>query len=112
MNCNSCVGCKFLYSHGEGYSNWTWMDTIVNCALDRNPNLINGQAYLTCDWIRDAEKDNWPQTNTSRCEKYDKGVFVELDVDGDNGPADESQDEEQILAICKHSNRGRNGGTL
>ena len=45
----SCIGCKFLYSRGEGYSNWTWMETYVHCAKDRTPNLTGGDAEACCD---------------------------------------------------------------
>lgn len=105
----SCVGCKYLYSEGDGYSNYTWMVTYVKCAKNKNPNLIDGGEDSPYDWNMNEENDNWGKTNNSRCELYAPGVFIELDVDGDNGPADESHDEEQILAICEHSGRGRNG---
>ena len=103
---NSCVGCKYLYSIGIGYSNYTWEDTEVECAKDKNPNLAASKPF---DWNHDAEKDNWSATNASRCSLYESGVFVELDVDGYDGPADNRDDEDQILAICEHSGRDRNG---
>jgi len=105
----SCVGCKYLYSEGSGYSNYTWMETYVKCAKDKNPNLADGEAEEPDDWNQKADSDNWDMTNSSRCDLYDAGVYVELDVDGENGPGDESDDEVQILAICKHSGRERNG---
>jgi hypothetical protein len=85
------------------------MKTFVRCARDKNPNLIDGDVEEPFDWNKNPEHDNWPKTNNSRCELYVSGVYVELDVDGDNGPADESEDEEQIIVICKHSGRERNG---
>lgn len=100
----SCVGCKFLYSVGTGYSNWTWLSNDVCCALDRNPNLPHEEPS---DWNMDA--DNWPKTKDSRCELYAPGDYVALDVDGENGPAEFTQDEAAIEAICKHSGRGRDG---
>lgn len=110
LNCLvSCVGCKYLYSEGSYYSNYTWLETCVKCAKDKNPNLADGEAKEPYDWNQKAENDNWPVTNSSRCELYTEGIYVELDVDGENGPADESKDEEQIIAICEHSERGRNG---
>ena len=105
----SCVGCKYLYSEGSGYSNYTWMETYVKCAKDKNPKLEDGEAEEPYDWNQKAENDNWPMTNSGRCELYAPGVYVELDVDGDNGPADESEDEEQIKAICEHSGRKPHG---
>ena len=104
MNKKSCVGCKFLYSEGQGYSNYTWEDTEVRCAKDKNPNL---PAPEGCDWT--PQGDNWPKTNTSRCELYAPGGMVTLDVDGEDGPATYTQDEEAIAAICEHSGRGRTG---
>lgn len=105
----SCIGCKFLYSRGEGYSNWTWMETYVHCAKDRNPNLTGGDAEACCDWTKDVTNDNWPATNTSRCELYAPGSMVTLDVDGEDGPVDYTDDEEAIVAICEHSGRARVG---
>lgn len=102
----SCVGCKFLYSQGNGYSNWTWESDDVHCAKDRNPNLGAEKPY---DWKQDAEADNWPKTNESRCELYAPGEFVALDVDGEDGPADQSKDAEQIAAIVAHSGRPEHG---
>jgi hypothetical protein len=76
------------------------------CAKDRNPNLPEEKPY---DWKQDATADNWAKTNQSRCELYAEGTFVALDVDGEDGPADTSNDPEQIEAICKHSGREAKG---
>lgn len=100
----SCVGCKYLYSIGLGYSNYTWLDNEVRCALGRNPNL---GAEEPSDWNKSP--DNWQCTKDSRCELYANGEYIALDVDGENGPADFSADEEQIAAICSSSGRGRHG---
>lgn len=105
------MGCKFLYGHGTGYSNWTWMDTEVNCALDKNPYLSGG-ASEGHDWNQDPLKDNFPATRDGRCDSYaDGGEYLVLDVDGENGPADFTDDPEAIEAICKHSGRGPHGGS-
>lgn len=104
MNDNSCVGCKYLYSEGQGYSNYTWEETEVRCAKDKNLNLPADKAY---DWT--PESDNWPKTKDSRCDLYAPGEMVALDVDGEDGPADYTQDEDAITTICTHSGRGRNG---
>jgi hypothetical protein len=102
--CASCVGCKFLYTIGEGYSNFTWMDNIVNCAKDRNKNLPDSEPY---DWKWSAESDKWPKTNSSRCELYAAGDKVSLDVDGDDYPDDYTSDIEAITVIQEHSGRSR-----
>lgn len=104
MNETSCIGCKYLYSEGDGYSNYTVLEQEVKCAKDANPNL---PAYMPCDW--DADNDNWTRTNSSRCEFYSSGGMVALDVDGEDGPADYIDDEDAISAICAHSGRSRNG---
>jgi len=104
MNEKSCVGCKFLYSQGKGYSNYTWEETEALCAKDKNPNLPAEEGF---NWT--PENDNWPKTNASRCELYSPGEKVTLDVDGEDGPADYTKDEETIEVICSHSGRGRNG---
>lgn len=102
----SCVGCKFLYSQGTGYSNYTWMSDDVHCAKGRNPNLPEEKPS---DWTQDPLTDNWTKTNQSRCELYAEGTFIALDVDGEDGPADTSTDQEQIDAICADSGREQKG---
>lgn len=104
MNDKSCLGCKFLYTQGIGYSSYTWEETEVNCAKNLNANLPDEEPY---DWNK--EVDNWPATMTSKCSLYAPGNKVDLDVDGDDGPADYTDDEEAIIAICEHSGRKRNG---
>lgn len=96
----SCLGCKFLYAHDSGYSNWTVESTDIKCALDKNPHLPADEPY---DWNQKVEADNWAATQASRCERYAPGDFVRLDVDGERGPADETNDAEAIAAIVAHS---------
>lgn len=82
-----------------------WMMTLTA----QKAETANLPAEKPYDW-RDTP-DNWPKTNESRCELYQSGEFVALDVDGEDGPADYTSDEEAIAAICEHSGRGRNGYT-
>jgi hypothetical protein len=97
----TCVGCKFLYAHDSGYSNWTVLDTDIKCAKDKNPNLPAEEPY---DWIKPPEgTDNWKATKESRCELYAAGEMVHLDVDGETGPADCTDDAEVIAAIATHA---------
>lgn len=103
----SCVGCKFLYGQGCGYSNYTWESTEIRCALEKNPALPADEPHF--DWSKSADADNWRATKDGRCDSFSPGEYLCLDVDGDDGPADFVQDEEQISAICKDSGRGRNG---
>jgi len=85
------------------------MDTDVLCALDKNPALKTlGGVAMPYDWIMEPEQDNLPATQNGRCENYSYSPdWVELDVDGEDGPANFTKDEEAIEAICKHSGRGR-----
>ena len=102
----TCVGCKYLYSIGRGYSNYTWENTEINCALDK---CAKYPADIPYDWQRQTGEDNWPVTNQSRCKSYEPGPFIELDVDGDNGPADFSEDIAQISSVSLHSGREWHG---
>ena len=104
MNESSCVGCKFLYQIDIGYSNYTVLDTEVRCAKNRNPHLPE---EIPENW--DMENDHWSMTDRSRCELYVSGPVVWLDVDGDDGPADFTDDREAIEAICADSGRAPHG---
>lgn len=101
---NSCVGCKYLYTYGSGYSNYTWEETFVCCALDKNQNLEAEEPY---DWKEDPENDNWPKTNESRCDSYSSGEKVTLDVDGEDRISEYTNDQEAIDAIHNHSGRDK-----
>jgi hypothetical protein len=84
----------------------------VRCAQDRNANLADGGKEAPMDWNNDTpEEDNWPMTNASRCELYASGPYVTLDVEGEDGPADYTEDAAQIEGICLHCSRGPNGGS-
>jgi len=92
MNEKSCVGCKFLWADGSGYSDYTWMDTDVKCAKERNTRLPFSEPY---DWIK--EPDNLPETMESRCELYSPGPYITISPDGEAD--DKPIDEEQSIAI-------------
>ena len=95
----SCVGCKFLYGDGSGYSNWTWLDTWVRCARDANPNLCRDEDK-PYDWPAQG-RDEWPPTRASRCDLFSPGPFITLDPDREDHPSAEAIDQEQADAICK-----------
>lgn len=102
-DCKSCVGCKFLYTYGIGYSNYTWEENRVCCALNNNSNLPADECW---DWKSDKpENDNWDKTNSSRCIRYAPGKMVKLDVEGEDCAADCTSDPEAIEAIDKDSGR-------
>lgn len=72
----SCAGCVFLYLRDQGYSNYTVEETEVHCATDSNPFLRDAKGESNrkpYDWNGDPEQDNWPMTQTSRCEWYQAG---------------------------------------
>lgn len=110
----SCAGCAYLASYGEGYSNWTWEETVVICGRGRNPNL---PADEPMDWrvdLKEPIKDNWPATQNSRCEHYrvpespehDKPVPTQLDVDGETNLMDEAPDLDAAgWILLNHENR-------
>lgn len=105
MNEKSCVGCKFLYGDGSGYSNYTWMETYVRCALGLN-NKLKGDQEEPFDW--DKENDQWKPTKNGRCSSYSPGIYITLDPDREEHPSESSSDQEQIDAICKADEFWRN----
>lgn len=96
MNDKSCLGCKYLYGDGHGYSNWTWMETYLTCALNANPNL-NG-IDMPFDYTS-QESDEFEPTKNSRCLVYSEGKFITLDPDREIVLENETDDIEQLLAI-------------
>lgn len=96
----SCVGCKFLYGDGSGYSNYTWMETYVRCALRLNPALEKDQEE-PFEWAQTPEADSWAPTMNGRCHRYASGDYIILDPDREDHPADSSRDAEQVRAICE-----------
>jgi hypothetical protein len=93
MNEKSCVGCKFLFGDGNGYSDYTWMDTGVRCARERNPKLPVDEPY---DW--QMEPDNLPATMEGRCDLYSPGPYITISPDGN--PNSDPIDDEQKQAIA------------
>ena len=104
MGEKSCKGCKFLYGDGSGYSNYTWLETYVCCALGLNPALIK-DAEQPFGWDPTEGEDKWAPTMSGRCEKYAPGVWVLLDPDREDHPSTQSTDAEQIAAILAADGR-------
>lgn len=104
----SCSNCKFLYADGQGYSNYTWMDTYVRCALDRNTNLKDND--IDKPYFKgEVEKlfSVWDATASSRCDAYKPGKFLTLDPDRHCDELIECDDDEQVEAILKHDSGQR-----
>ena len=114
MGKRSCVGCEYLYFKDIGYSNYTVIDTVVHCALDRNPNLKGKEVEVPYKWRHDLSNgihDRWEPTCNSMCERFtplkqgcSPAVF---DVDGDTKATEETAgfSREARRAIAKHSGR-------
>lgn len=100
MNERSCVGCKFLWADGDGYSDWTWMETYTRCARGKNP-LLTGDVNQPYDWTK--EPDNFPATMSGRCDLYSPGPYITISPDGE--PDDEPIDDEQRAAIVESCGR-------
>lgn len=104
MTNTSCAGCKYLYGDGTGYSNYTWMETYVRCALARNHELLSDHEE-PWDWDPTGVKpDEWKPTKSARCDQYSTGKYITLDPEREGHPSDSSNDQEQIKAICDHAN--------
>lgn len=81
----SCLGCKFLYTQEEGYSNYTVTDYTICCALEKNPELL-ARSEKPCDW--------------------NQGQFASQPTeDNQDDLVDMCQDVEQLVVICEHSGR-------
>lgn len=99
----SCIGCKFLCGDGSGYSNYTWMETYVCCALEKNPALLNQQHEEPDGWgDLMPENDTWEPTATGRCDLYGVGTYWVADPDREDRPVNELTDPEQIAALNKY----------
>ena len=73
MGNRSCAGCEHLYFQDVRYSNYTMTETVVHCALDRNPNLKGEEVEVPYDWrhdLRNGIYDRWAFTCNSMCERY------------------------------------------
>lgn len=108
----SCVGCKFLYGDGSGYSNYTWMETYIRCALNKNALLTNDAEQPTNWPPTKPHDDKWLPTINGRCGNYSEGIFILLDPDREDHPADQSADDEQIKAICASDDLSYRSSTI
>ena len=114
MGKRSCAGCEYLYFHDIGYSNYTVTETVVHCALDRNPNLKDKGVEVPYDWRHDLSNgihDRWEPTCNSMCERFSplkQGCSpASFDVDGETKAAEETVGFSRAArrAIAKHSGR-------
>ena len=94
----SCLGCKFLYGNGTGYSNYIWMETYLECSLDMNDNLK--EVEMPCEFPGQVV-DEFIPTKNSRCKLFSPGEFIILSPDRDDDLSD-YLDREQIDIILNH----------
>lgn len=87
---DSCFGCKFLYGDGDGYSDWTWLETDVSCALNNNPQLPKSECY-------DMGIEEMLEKIGGRCEQYSPGPYITISPDGERDG--DFCDEEQERAL-------------
>ena len=114
MGNRSCAGCEYLYFRDVGYSNYTVTETVVHCALDRNPNLKGKEVEVPYDWQHDLNNgiyDRWGPTCNSMCDQFSplrQGCSpATFDVDGEieAAAATVGLSLAASSAIAKHSGR-------
>lgn len=69
----TCEKCKHCVLQDEGYSNYTVEGTTVDCAVKAHPDVPFDRWYGDDGRLRYAI---W-------CDKFDEGLPLEFDVDGD-----------------------------
>lgn len=114
MGKRSCAGCEYLYFRNIGYSNYTVTDTVVHCALDRNPNLKDKEVEVPYDWRHDLKNgihDRWEPTCNSMCERFSplrqacSPALFDVDGEIDATGATVGFSLAARRAIAKHSGR-------
>lgn len=93
----TCHGCKFLYIDGQGYSDYTWEENFLTCALDLNKNLPIEEPW---DYDDDMAKTlRWMATLSFECERFAPGKCVTVSPDGN--VKNFTDDDEQMCAIIE-----------
>lgn len=57
----NCVNCAAYWQDGDGYSDWTWMDTYGKCSLNLNNGTPSSNSKEEATWGEFANK----------CKEYD-----------------------------------------
>lgn len=97
---HNCHGCKYLYLDGVGYSDYTWEETYVTCALEKNDNLPIHEPWDYNDDMTGTLR--WLATLACECDSYDAGEQVTITPDGN--VQNFTDDDQQMFAILKHHN--------
>lgn len=102
-----CYNCKFYYRHDDGYSNYTVMETKVDCLHGKNPNLPTDEGY---DWETD---DHAFMRVAEACDGFSEGKPLTVDCDEEDAPyplpegrslaSYYTKDEEVIAAFIAHT---------
>ena len=74
-----CSNCLFLCHQDSGYSNWTVMETYLNCLKGKFEDIEDS-------YPQDLESDFYKQAEN--CEHFLKGQGASFDVDGEVTIAD------------------------
>lgn len=87
----NCTECIFFVRNDEGYSNYTVMETIVDCLKGANLKLPAEESY---DW----ETKN-SEVVYIECPLFRKGEGPHFDVDREMGKASNYSDDPEVKII-------------
>lgn len=98
MDKKRCNNCKFFMTQDTGYSNYTVMETTVDCIKKANQ-------YFPCDesysWEYEPKKEFKELQVAENCSHYKKGEGIHFDVDGEITIEDYKNDTELVEAYNK-----------
>lgn len=99
---NRCYNCKFWATQDRGYSNFTVLETQVNC-LKKHFEPID-ESYSWSQDIRNPENDHDFFKQAEKCEDFaqETGTQICLDVEGDLTIEDFKEDNEVYTAAVAY----------
>ena len=100
MKPKRCNNCKFFMTQDEGYSNYTVLETIVNCLKRKNQYFPCEESY---SWLSQDSEDYKQLQVAENCEEYKEchGIQIQFDVEGEATIDDYSDDNELVDAYNK-----------
>lgn len=100
MKTTNCFGCKYLFGRGHGYSDYTWMETYIECAKELNEHL----PIEMCVGFMDDEAPSLRllAVVAQECDQYEPGPFITVSPDGN--PDDSFIDADQFKAFFTYYN--------
>jgi hypothetical protein len=84
-----CIDCKYCIEEDYGYSNYTVEGTEVGCLLYCNPDFPEDRFYGEEPALLFANK----------CEYFEPGKPVHIDVDHEDGPCENYSDDPVIKLL-------------